>query len=100
MGLPLLKKLYNAKELHPNHLYILLTIILMLSQDTSFNTHAHAIVLTHVPWYKDRILHNISLGSLAITTLVRTVQHNMVRPMHMYIHTNCLAALANMSPHF
>lgn len=64
-----------------------------------------------VPWYKETVLTNIPLGSLAIVVLVRTVLVNLsklrvrilleksVTIQDVYLHSNCLAALANMAPY-
>jgi hypothetical protein len=32
--------------------------------------------------------------------VIRTIQYNMLKMRDKYLHTNCLAALANMSPKF
>lgn len=48
----------------------------------------------------ERALTDISLGGLLILIVIRTVQYNMLKMRDKYLHTNCLAALANMSAHF
>lgn len=53
-----------------------------------------------MPWYTERNLTDISLGGLLILVVIRTVQYNMMKMRDKYLHTNCLAALANMSGHF
>ena len=50
---------------------------------------------THLPHLAD-----ISLGSLLVVVLVRSVQSNLREQHDSYVHTNCLAALANMAPTF
>eukprot|EP00897_Mesotaenium_endlicherianum_P006674 jgi/Mesen1/6034/ME000308S05228 len=57
------------------------------------------IVLPGVPWYKERLLPKISLGSLMVVILIRTIKYNLSKLRDVYLHTNCLAALANMAPH-
>lgn len=42
----------------------------------------------------------ISLGGLLILVVIRTIQYNMLKTRDKYLHTNCLAALANMSGQF
>lgn len=69
------------------------------SQDSSFNANIHKLVLPAVPWYQERLLPNISLGSLVVVILIRTVKYNLSKLRDVYLHTNCLAALANMAPH-
>ena len=84
----------------PDQVYMLLIILLMLSQDGGFVSTAHAVMLPTVPWFKERLLHDISVGSLLVVVLVRTTQYNLSRLQDLYVQTNCLAALANMAPCF
>lgn len=97
--MPMLETLYNAPRRTPNHIYIVLIVLLMLSQDSSFNASIHKQMLPNVPWYQERRLHQTSLGSLMIIILVRTVKYNLSKLRDIYLHTNCLAALANMAPY-
>uniref|UniRef100_A0A803MQS5 Dymeclin n=1 Tax=Chenopodium quinoa TaxID=63459 RepID=A0A803MQS5_CHEQI len=59
--MPILEILYNAPNRTSNQIYMLLIILLILSQDSTFNASVHKL--------------------------------------DVYLHTNCLAALANMAPH-
>ncbi|KAK6146031.1 hypothetical protein DH2020_019900 [Rehmannia glutinosa] len=68
-------------------------------QDSSFNASIHKLMLPNVPWYQERLLHQTSLGSLMIIILIRTVKYNLSKLRDIYLHTNCLATLANMAPH-
>jgi hypothetical protein len=51
-------------------------------------------------WYVERQLFRVTLGDLLILVLIRTIQHNIATVRDKYLHTNCLAALANMSANF
>lgn len=51
-------------------------------------------------WYTERTISEISLGGLLILVVIRTIQYNMLKMRDKYLHTNCLAALANMSGQF
>lgn len=42
----------------------------------------------------------MSLGGLLVLVVIRTIQYNMLKMRDKYLHTNCLAALANMSSQF
>lgn len=53
-----------------------------------------------ITWYTERALTEISLGGLLILVVIRTIQYNMLKMRDKYLHTNCLAALANMSSQF
>ncbi|KAJ6816971.1 dymeclin isoform X2 [Iris pallida] len=97
--MPILETLYNASKRTSNHIYMLLIILLILSQDSSFNASIHKLIVLNVPWYQERLLHNTSLGSLMVVILIRTVKYNLSKLRDVYLHTNCLAILANMAPH-
>eukprot|EP00252_Welwitschia_mirabilis_P020819 TRINITY_DN5186_c0_g2_i1.p1 TRINITY_DN5186_c0_g2~~TRINITY_DN5186_c0_g2_i1.p1 ORF type:complete len:724 (+),score=122.40 TRINITY_DN5186_c0_g2_i1:15-2186(+) len=97
--MPILEMLYNAAHRSSNQIYMLLIILLILSQDSSFNASIHKLIIPNVPWYKERLLHRTSLGSLMVVILIRTVKYNLSKLRDIYLHTNCLAILANMAPH-
>ncbi|KAK9725534.1 hypothetical protein RND81_05G151400 [Saponaria officinalis] len=97
--MPILEILYNAPKTTSNQIYMLLIILLILSQDSTFNSSIHKLMLPNVPWYQERRLHHTSLGSLMVIVLIRTVKYNLSRLQDIYLHTNCLATLANMAPH-
>ncbi|XP_046856978.1 dymeclin-like [Xenia sp. Carnegie-2017] len=98
--LPILKLLYSAEEQNSHHIYMALIVLLILSQDENFNKSIHEVVLNDVPWFTDRVINNITLGGLLVLVVIRTIQYNMTRMRDKYLHTNCLAALANMSAQF
>ncbi|XP_062169090.1 uncharacterized protein LOC133875099 isoform X1 [Alnus glutinosa] len=97
--MPILEALYNAPRRTANQIYMLLIILLILSQDSSFNASIHKLILPGVPWYKERLLQQTSLGSLMVIILIRTVQYNLSKLRDVYLHTTCLATLANLAPH-
>lgn len=97
--MPMLETLYNASSRTSNQIYMVLIIFLILSQDSSFNASIHKLILPSVPWYQERLLHQTSLGSLMVIILIRTVKYNLSKLRDVYLHTNCLATLANMAPH-
>lgn len=98
--LPLLKILYSSIEKGSNHVYMVLIIFIILSEETSFNEAIHKISVRGVPWYKDRILSEISLGSLTALIIIRSFQYNTFRIKDKFLHTNLFATLANLSNHF
>lgn len=57
-------------------------------------------MLKNIHWYTERTISEISLGGLLILVVIRTIQYNMLKMRDKYLHTNCLAALANMSGQF
>jgi len=100
LALPILKILYTAQEQNSHHIYMALIILLVLSEDDFFNSSVHDITLKNVTWYTERPLTEITLGGLLVLVVVRTIQANMARMRDKYLHTNCLACLANMSSTF
>ncbi|XP_043574131.1 dymeclin isoform X1 [Chiloscyllium plagiosum] len=98
--LPILETLYCVEERNSHHVYMALIILLILTEEDSFNRSVHEVILKNITWYAERVLTEISLGSLLVLVVIRTVQYNMTRTRDKYLHTNCLAALANMSAQF
>lgn len=98
--LPILEILYHVEERNSHHVYMALIILLILTEDDGFNRSIHEVILRNITWYSERVLTEISLGSLLILVVIRTIQYNMTRTRDKYLHTNCLAALANMSAQF
>ncbi|CAH1789250.1 unnamed protein product [Owenia fusiformis] len=98
--MPILKTLYHAQERNSHHIYMALIILLVLSEDDFFNKAVHELVLKNIMWFKERSISEITLGGLLVLVVIRTIQYNMTRMRDKYLHTNCLAALANMSAQF
>ncbi|XP_046665621.1 dymeclin [Homalodisca vitripennis] len=98
--LPMLCSVYNAPDNNCHHVYMSLIILLILTEDPLFNKTIHSTMLKSVPWYTERMVLDISLGGLLILVTTRTVQYNLLKMRDKYLHTNCLAALANMSSQF
>ncbi|PIO24565.1 hypothetical protein AB205_0132930, partial [Aquarana catesbeiana] len=104
--LPILEILYHVEDRNSHHVYMALIILLILTEDDGFNRSIHEVILKNITWYSERVLTEISLGSLLILVVIRTIQYNMTRTrafffhLDKYLHTNCLAALANMSAQF
>ncbi|GLH13427.1 Dymeclin [Gryllus bimaculatus] len=97
---PVLRTLYHAPAAGSHHIYMSLIVLLILSEDEGFNRIVHDIMLRQVTWYTERAVSGLSLGGLLVLVVLRTVQFNMLRMRDRYLHTNCLAALANMSAEF
>lgn len=97
---PILQILYNAPDSSSHHIYMSLIVLLILSEDDGFNKSVHQIMLKNIQWYTERTISEISLGGLLILVIIRTIQYNMLKVRDKYLHTNCLACLANMSGNF
>ncbi|KAJ3397381.1 hypothetical protein HDU92_008372 [Lobulomyces angularis] len=97
--LPVLKTIYESIEAKTNysHMYILLIIVLLLSQDEVYTETIQKIMIPAPSWYVERVVKNISLGGITCLVLIRTIQSNLSFHRDIYFHTNCLAALANVS---
>ncbi|XP_072937606.1 dymeclin [Epargyreus clarus] len=97
---PILQVLYNAPESNSHHIYMSLIVLLILTEDDHLIRNVHLIMLKNLTWYTERQLSSVSLGGLMTLVLLRALHHNMARVRDKYLHTNCLAALANMSCEF
>jgi len=97
--LPILQTLYRAPECNGHLTYMSLIIVLILSEEDLFNKTIHGCILrqNQMSWYTERSFSQLSLGGLVILVVIRTIQYNMLKMRDKYLHTNCLAALANMS---
>jgi len=81
-------------------LYVAVTVLLTFSTDASFcATSFQHIVMSNVPWYKERSLSNISLGSLIVLLTLRLLVHTLSKWKDFYLVETLLAILGNLSPH-
>ncbi|XP_029677364.1 dymeclin isoform X4 [Formica exsecta] len=76
---PILQILYHAPNNTSHHIYMSLIILLILSEDETFNKRIHEIMLKGVTWYTERSISEISLGGLLILVVIRTIQYNMFK---------------------
>lgn len=97
--LPLLHALYHHAPVSANATYMILIILLMLSQDgmLASSLFSSSTCIPRVDWFKESTLNDISIGSLCMTVLLRTVQQNLQMERDVYLHNNCLAVLSNLS---
>lgn len=62
-------RLYNTSYKTPSQLYMLLIIILILSQDRGFCQNIQEVTLPSVAWYKERLLQRTTLGNRLLLLL-------------------------------
>lgn len=98
--LPLLKILYSNIDKGSHHVYMVLIIFIILSEEATFNEAVQKITLRNITWYKDRILTDISLANFTTLIIIRSFQYNTFRIKDKFLHTNLFATLANISNHF
>ncbi|KAL6734539.1 hypothetical protein Aduo_005069 [Ancylostoma duodenale] len=101
---PVIKILHEgvaSSSSNSHHMYLSLIVMLILSEDDFFCKIIHETMIRDVDWLEsDRPVREISLGGLCVMVFVRTIHKNAIRMRDRYLHTNCLAALANMSSCF
>lgn len=95
--LPLLKILYSSIQKGSHHIYMVLIIFVILSEDASFSDSIHKIIVKGIPWFKDRMINEISLGSFTVLIVIRSFQYNTLRVKDKFLHTNLFATLGNLS---
>jgi hypothetical protein len=84
----------------PSQLYLILILLLLFSQDASFGPDAfRRVTIPSLPWYKERKLKDINLGSVLILSLLRALTFNLSRLRDGFLLSNCCAVLLNLSPH-
>ncbi|KAK5966211.1 Dymeclin [Trichostrongylus colubriformis] len=102
--LPVVKILHKgvtSLSSNSHHMYLALIVMLILSEDDFFCKIIHETTIRDVDWLEiDRPMREISLGGICVMVFVRTIHKNAIRMRDRYLHTNCLAALANMSAYF
>lgn len=91
--------LWNCPFRSLSQLYLNLIIVLLFSQDASFGPDAfRRVIVTSVPWYRERNLKDINLGSLLMLTILRSISFNLNRLQDAFLLSNCCAVLMNLSP--
>ena len=82
-----------------SQLYVMIILLLLFSQDTSFGADAfRRISIQSVPWYKERNLKTISLGSMIVLSMLRSLTFNLNRLQDPFLLSNCCAVLLNLAP--
>merc|ERR1719420_2285731 len=89
--LPLLRALYEADKGRPRQSYVILTVLLMLTQDPGFAADVQALGVRKAAFYRECPLAGVTMGTLVVAVLVRAVRRNLAGGMDLYMHTNCLA---------
>ncbi|KAI8104928.1 hypothetical protein M9435_000102 [Picochlorum sp. BPE23] len=95
---PILQLLMDFEKRSLTHVYILMIIMLIFSEEPSLAQNSGDIVLKSVSFYKARQLKNIKLDSLMYLVLLHVAHYNMLTTKDMYLQTNTLATLANVGP--
>ena len=95
---PMLRILLDVEKKSMNQLYIVVIILLMLSEESAFAQNCRGVTLKDVPFYSQKSLKDIKLDSLIVLVLLQVAQYNMYSTRDMYLQTNTLATLANMAP--
>lgn len=93
--MPMLETLYNASSRTSNQIYMVLIILLILSQGSFSNPSINELCSL----VSRARIHETSLGSLVVIILIQTVKYNLSKLQDVYLHTHCLVSLANMAPH-
>lgn len=98
MMLPLLETLYHSRSLDPSRIYMLVIVLLTYTQEPAFVRDAHTKMMVHnVPWYSERYILDVSLGSLMMVIFTRLIFRNITHFQDSFIHLNAFAALSNLA---
>ena len=103
--MPLLERLYKHVDMEGtsmDELYIVAILLLVLTGDSAFVASANGSVMKDrdVAWYTARNVKGIRLDSLMLLVLLHVAMVTTYSPTRrdVYLHTNALAAIANMAP--
>jgi len=82
-----------------SQLYVIIILLLLFSQDASFGPDAfRRNMVANVPWYKERNIKDVNLGSVLLLCLLRSLTFNLNRLHDAFLLSNCCAILMNLSP--
>ena len=96
--LPILELLYATEFRCMNQAYLLVIILLILSEDSVYVVSTNQVIIKEVKFYKEKQLKQTQLSSLVFMVLLRLAQVNTFSLKDVYLHTNTLATLANLAP--
>ena len=83
-----------------SQLYVILILLLILSQDQSFGADIfRRVMVAHAPWYRERHMRDVNLGSVMLLTVLRAISFNLHRIKDPFLLSNCCAVLLNVSPY-
>ena len=95
----ILKGLYNASNTTVDHLYILIVVTLMFTQDSKLRSKM-AKTYIRATWYTERILGDVLLVDLTVLCAIRTAMHALYHLKgDQYLLSNCYAILLNIAPY-
>eukprot|EP01063_Lacrimia_lanifica_P009770 TRINITY_DN16651_c0_g1_i1.p1 TRINITY_DN16651_c0_g1~~TRINITY_DN16651_c0_g1_i1.p1 ORF type:complete len:723 (+),score=200.23 TRINITY_DN16651_c0_g1_i1:43-2169(+) len=97
--IPMCRLLANVEALWemPASLYVLMSTLLILSQQRGFAANVHLEAEPCVDWCKEMgRLKDITSGSLLLLMLARIVQHNVAKGMDVYVSKQALSIISNL----
>jgi len=97
--LPLLQTLYCSfkEKTNFNKIYTLVITLLIMSQDEIYTETLQRIEINNPSWFIDNNIKLISLSNFTLLILLKVIQINLGKYKDIYIHSNCLAILANLA---
>ena len=78
-------------------LYLILDILVILSQDPIYAKNTQKINISSPAWYSERSLRTVSLGGLLILLIVRLINLNLNKLQDAHIHIASCGILTNLS---
>ena len=80
-----------------NQIYVLTTVLLIISQDDFYMEQTHKVTVNAPIWYIDRVIKTTSVGGLIILILLKTISINLSSLNDLFLHELLLATLTNFS---
>lgn len=94
----LIRELYEAEMDGIRHVsQLIITSLLILSQDVGFNRLMQTQKCSSTAWYKERIIEKSSMGSLMFVVLSRALKYNCSESTKISRDLSVLGVIANMA---
>lgn len=96
--MPQLEVLYKEVDISKHHVYMIINIWILLTQSLGFDHVITRIKIKEMPFFKERVLKDLSLSEAMQVVLLRTLQLNLrTKLREPHIFNNCLAAFCNLT---
>jgi dymeclin len=91
--------MYEAIEEHRplKVLYLLLDILIIVSQDKIYAKNTQIINISSPAWYSERSLRHLTLGGLLMLIILRLISLNLTKLQDAHIHFTTCGILTNIS---
>src|SRR6185312_10128652 len=96
--MPMLEILYREVDISKHHVYMIINIWILLTQQQGFDDIIKNIQIKEVPFFKESVIKNVTLTQVMQIVILRTLQLNLrTKLKEPHIFNNALAAFCNLT---